>query len=319
MIGNILDLEKPITELENKISELKKFTAEQGIDKSEEIAQLEQYRVELLQKIFSNLSPWDNTMLARHPERPYTLDYVRMIFEEFTELHGDRRGGDDHAIVSGLAKFNGDWVLVVGHQKGRDIRERALRNFGSARPEGFRKAIRLMEFAEKFNRPIFCFVDTPAADCTVNSEQHGISEAIAYNLMRMSTLKVPVIVSVIGEGGSGGALGIGVGDRILMLEHSIYSVIPPEGCAAILWHDNTKAAEAAEALKPTAEGALSFGLIDEVVPEPLGGAHRNPEKTAANLKEALIRNLEEIKQIPTEKLLQNRYAKFRKMGVFAEE
>jgi len=280
MALNVLDFEKPIAELDENIAELKRITEEEGVDRSDEIRELELHRDRLIAQIFSNLTPWDKTLLARHPNRPYTFDYIRGIFDDFVELHGDRLFADDNAIVGGFAFLDGKPVMVVGHQKGRDLKERQFRNFGSARPEGYRKALRLMKMAEKFNRPIICFVDTPAADCSFGSEERGISEAIARNMLEMSMLNVPVIVAVVGEGGSGGALGIAVGDKILMQEHAIYSVIPPEGCAAILSEfkrDPSRAPEAAAAMKITAPETLELGVIDEVLPEPLGGAHRNFE------------------------------------------
>ncbi|MDO8585421.1 MAG: acetyl-CoA carboxylase carboxyltransferase subunit alpha [Armatimonadota bacterium] len=314
--SNILDFEKPIAELEAEIEDIKRLTAEQGVDRSEEIAILEQHRDRLMEQIFSRLTPWDKTLLARHPRRPYTLDYVRLLFDDYTELHGDRLFTDDKAMIGGLGTFDGRQVMFVGQQKGRDLKERQFRNFGSAKPEGYRKALRLMKLAEKFGRPIIAFVDTPAADCSVGAESRGISEAIARNLMEMSALKVPIIIAILGEGGSGGALGIGVGNSVLMLEYAIYSVIPPEGCAAILWRDPAKAPEAAAALRITAEDALRLGVIDEVVPEPLGGAHRNPDLTARTLKTAILRNLDELCSMTGDELAAQRYQKFRAMGQF---
>jgi acetyl-CoA carboxylase carboxyl transferase subunit alpha len=315
---NVLDFEKPITELDKQIVEIKRLTLERGEDRSEDITVLEKDRDRLLKQIFSNLSAWDKTLLARHPKRPYTLDYVRLIFDDYTELHGDRLFSDDHAMVGGIANLDGRQVMFVGQQKGRDLKDRQYRNFGSAKPEGYRKALRLMKTAEKFKRPVICFVDTPAADCSVGSEQRGISEAIARNMMEMSVLETPVIAIVIGEGGSGGAIGIAVADKVLMLENSIYSVIPPEGCAAILWRDPTKGKEAAEALKITSDAALSLGVIDEIVPEPLGGAHRSVELTAKNIKNTLIKYLDELEKLDINKLLENRYNKFRSIGQYNE-
>lgn len=314
--SNILDFEKPIADLEAEIEEIKRLTAEQGVDRTEEIAVLEGHRDRLMEQVFSKLSPWDKTLLARHPRRPYTLDYVRLLFDDYTELHGDRLFTDDKAMIGGIATLDGQQVMFVGQQKGRDLKERQFRNFGSAKPEGYRKALRLMKMAEKFNRPIIAFVDTPAADCSVGAESRGISEAIARNLMEMTTLKVPVIVAILGEGGSGGALGIAIGNKILMLEYSVYSVIPPEGCAAILWRDPTKSAEAAAALKITAEDALRLGVVDEVVSEPLGGAHRNLDITARNLKNAIVNALKELSTMTGEELAEARYQKFRAMGDF---
>lgn len=315
---NILDFEKPIAELDEQIAEIRRITAEAGEDRSEDIASLETDRDRLIEEIFANLTPWDKTLIARHPRRPYTLDYVRAIFDDYTELHGDRLFADDHAMIGGIATLDDRQVMFIGQQKGRDLKDRQYRNFGSARPEGYRKALRLMNIAEKFHRPIISFVDTPAADVSVGAEERGISEAIARNMMEMSALRTPIIVVVIGEGGSGGAIGIAVGDKILMLEHSIYSVIPPEGCAAIIWRDPAKGKEAADALKLTAQGSLELGVIDEVVPEPLGGAHRNMEAAARNLKAALIRALDEVEKLSIPKLVEKRYKKFRAMGAYGE-
>jgi len=315
---NILDFEKPIAELDEQIAEIKRLTAERGEDRSEDIAILEADRDRLIEEVFSNLTAWDKTLLARHPKRPYTFDYVRTIFDDYTELFGDRLFADDHAMVGGIATLDGRQVMFVGQQKGRDLKDRQYRNFGSARPEGYRKALRLMKLAAKFKRPIISFVDTPAADVSVGAEERGISEAIARNMMEMSTLGAPVIVVVIGEGGSGGAIGIAVGDRILMMENAIYSVIPPEGCAAIIWRDPTKGKEAAEALKLTADEALNLGIIDEVIREPLGGAHRNVELAARNMKAEIVKNLDELEKLTIPKLLDKRYKKFRSMGAFEE-
>ena len=314
---NVLDFEKPIAELDANIAELKRISEEEGVDRSAEIAELEQHRDLLMAKIFSNLTPWDKTLLARHPSRPYTMDYIRSVFDDFVELHGDRLFADDNAIVGGMAFLDGKPVMVVGQQKGRDLKDRQFRNFGSAKPEGYRKALRLMKMAEKFGRPIISFVDTPAADCSVGAEERGISEAIARNMREMSVLKVPVVVAVTGEGGSGGAIGIAVGNKVLMQENAIYSVIPPEGCAAILWRDPTKGPEAAQCLKVTAQDALDYKLIDEVIAEPLGGAHRNYEAAARNVKDAIVRSLAELEKLSPKKLLEQRYEKFRQMGAFA--
>ncbi|MDO8682499.1 MAG: acetyl-CoA carboxylase carboxyltransferase subunit alpha [Armatimonadota bacterium] len=311
---NVLDFEKPIAELETHIDEIKRLTSEEGVDRTEEIAVLEGHRDRLMQEIFARLTPWDKTLLARHPKRPYTLDYARVIFDEYTELRGDRLFADDKAMVGGMATLNGQQVMFVGQQKGRDLKERQFRNFGSAKPEGYRKALRLMKTAEKFGRPIISFVDTPAADCSVGAEARGISEAIARNLRDMAMIRVPIIVAVLGEGGSGGAIGIGVGNRVLMLEYAVYSVIPPEGCAAILWRDPTKAPDAAAALRITADDALKLGVVDEIVPEPLGGAHRNLEQTARNLKGAIIKALADLSTLSGEELANARYEKFRAMG-----
>lgn len=317
-IRNVLDFEKPLHELEEKIQELKRYTAAQGIDRSEEIAALESQLRAVTERIYTQLTPWDMVQLARHPARPYTLDYIRMIFDDFLELHGDRLGADDRAVVGGMALLNGEPVMVVGHQKGRDIKERSLRNFGSARPEGYRKAVRLMKLAEKLGRPVISFVDTPAADCSVGAEERGISEAIARAMMEMSVLQVPIVVAVTGEGGSGGAIGMAVGDRILMLEYAIYSVIPPEGCAAILWRDPSKAPQAAAALKLTARDVHRLGIVDRIIPEPRGGAHRDPAHAGQLLKQAVVESLDELRRVPIPELVEQRYAKFRAMGRYLE-
>jgi len=313
---SVLDFEKPITQLDEEISKIKRLTAERGEDRSEDIAGLEADRDKLLQEIFDNLTPWDKTLLARHPKRPYTLDYIRMMFDDYTELHGDRLFADDNAMVGGIGILGGKQVVFVGQQKGRDLKERQFRNFGSAKPEGYRKALRLMKLAEKFNRPIVVLVDTPAADCSVGSEERGISEAIARNMMEMSGLRVPVVAVVIGEGGSGGAIGIAVANRVLMMENSVYSVIPPEGCAAILWRDPTRGRDAAEALKITSDEALKMGVIEEIIAEPLGGAHRNPDVAATSLKKAILRNIEELESMSADDLAQQRYDRFRAIGAY---
>lgn len=313
----ILDFEKPIAELDANIQTLKRLTAEQGIDKSAEIQALEADRERLLREIFHNLTPWDRTLLARHPQRPYTLDYIRAIFDDFVELRGDRQYGDDGAMIGGMAWLNEKPVMVIGQQKGRDLKERQKCNFGMAKPEGYRKALRLMHLAEKFGRTVITFVDTPAADPGVESESRGISEAIAHNLREMIMLKVPIVSVVIGEGGSGGALGIAVGDRVLMQEYAIYSVIPPEGCAAILWRDPKRAPEAAEALKLTAQDALQFGVVDEIVAEPLGGAHRDPLTAAQLVKDALVKHLTSLQKLSVSKLRESRYSHYRNLGVWS--
>jgi acetyl-CoA carboxylase carboxyl transferase subunit alpha len=322
MRANVLDFERPIAELEERIAEIKRRTADEGVDRSQEIADLEGRMQRLMDQIYSSLSPWDRVLIARHPDRPYTLDYIRLIFDDFQELHGDRLFGDDPAIVGGIARLGDQWITVIGHQKGRDIHERSFRNFGSARPEGYRKALRLMKLAELCRRPVICFVDTPAADPTVPSEERGISEAIARNIREMFLLNVPIIVVLSGEGGSGGALGLGVGDRILMMEHAVYSVIPPQGCAAILWRDPARAAErapeAASALKLTAENALHFGVVDEVIAEPRGGAHRSPEGAAAAVRAVVLRHLADLERLSDEQRLEARYERFRSLGEFAE-
>lgn len=312
-----LEFEKPIVELENKIQELTAFSSD-TVDLKTEVAKLEKKAEKMREEIFSGLSRWQTAQVARHSNRPFALDYINLIFTDFIELHGDRNFGDDHAIVGGLARLDGEPVMVIGHQKGRDTKEKVFRNFGMPHPEGYRKALRLMEMAERFKLPIITLVDTPGAFPGIGAEERGQAEAIARNLRDMSRLSVPIIVTVTGEGGSGGALGIAVGDRILMLEFSIYSVISPEGCAAILWSDGTRGADAAEALKLTAGDIKGLEVIDEIVKEPLGGAHRDHKETAQNLHEALTRNLRELRDVPTERLVEERYQKFRKMSKFME-
>jgi acetyl-CoA carboxylase carboxyl transferase subunit alpha len=318
MSGSIEDFERPIGELEAQIERVKRLTREQGVNRSSEIAALEAEVQRLLAEVYMNPSAWDRTRIARNPKRPFTLDFVRQMFEDFTELHGDRLFGDDGALVTGIARMDGQWITVIGHQKGRDAQERNKRNFGYARPEGYRKALRVMRLSEKFKRPILCLVDTPGADPSVPSEERGISEAIARNLREMFLIRVPIVVAITGEGGSGGALGIGVGDRVLMLEHAIYSVIAPEGCAAILWRDAKRGPEAAEALQLTAQHALRLGAVDEIVPEPLGGAHRDADAASRSLRAALERQLNDLCVLEPERLLQARYERFRKLGQFME-
>ncbi|QWV94571.1 acetyl-CoA carboxylase carboxyltransferase subunit alpha [Geomonas oryzisoli] len=312
-----LDFEKPLAELDKKIQELLAFSTE-GVDLSVEVAKLEEKAEKMREDMFANLSRWQTAQVARHINRPFTLDYLSLIFTEFVELHGDRNFGDDHAIVGGLARLDGEPVMVIGHQKGRDTKEKVFRNFGMPNPEGYRKALRLMEMAERFKLPIITFVDTPGAFPGIGAEERGQAEAIARNLREMSRLTVPIIVVITGEGGSGGALAIAVGDRVLMLQHSVYAVISPEGCAAILWSDGTKGAQAAEALKLTAKDIKDLDVIDEIVPEPAGGAHRDHEAMAKNLHEALSRNLKELKGIAADELIEQRYQKFRKMSRFTE-
>jgi len=314
--GSGLDFEKPILELERKIEELKKFTSQEDIDLSSEIKKLEAKLKEVKKDIFENLTPWQRVQIARHPKRPFTLDYINMIMTDFVELHGDRNFSDDMAIVGGLARIDKNKVMVIGHQKGKDTKENLIRNFGSAHPEGYRKAMRLMKLAEKFDIPVVTFVDTPGAYPGIGAEERGQAEAIAYNLREMAILKTPIIVFVIGEGGSGGALGISVGDKICVLENAYYSVISPEGCAAILWKERAKAPEAAAVLKLTANDLLEMGIIDEIIDEPLGGAHRNPEKTGYLIKKTIKEFLSELEDISKEKLVKTRYEKFRKMGIF---
>jgi acetyl-CoA carboxylase carboxyl transferase subunit alpha len=313
-----LDFERPVAELERKIQELLEFSSD-TINLKTEVGKLEKKVDKMREEIFSNLTRWQTAQVARHINRPFTMDYINLIFTDFIELHGDRNFADDKAIVAGLAKLDGEPVMVIGHQKGRDTKEKVYRNFGMPNPEGYRKALRLMNMAERFKMPIITFVDTPGAYPGIGAEERGQAEAIAKNLREMSRMKVPVIVVVTGEGGSGGALAIAVGDRILMLQYSIYSVISPEGCAAILWSDGTKAEQAAEALKLTAKDIKSLDVIDEIVPEPLGGAHRDHETMAKNLHAALTRNLKELKKISPENLVEERYQKFRKMSRFVEQ
>jgi acetyl-CoA carboxylase carboxyl transferase subunit alpha len=313
-----LEFEKPLLELEQRIDELRSFADSQNIDVARELARLETKAGELRKQIYGRLSRWQITQLARHPKRPYTLDYVRLLGMEFLELHGDRRFGDDEALVGGLAFFGGRRVVVVGQQKGRDTKENIRRNFGMAHPEGYRKALRLMQMAGKFGRPIVSFVDTPGAYPGVGAEERGQAEAIAFNLREMSRLPVPIVVVVIGEGGSGGALGIGVGDRVLMLEYSIYSVISPEGCASILYRDAAKAPQAAEAMKITAADLLGYKVIDEIIPEPSGGAHRDPVAAARRVGEAVERHLSELEELSPAELVRRRLAKYMALGEFRE-
>ncbi len=310
-----LEFEKPIAELEKKIRELKTFVSDKKIDLSSEVRRLEE-KLEFLKKnTYGNLTAWQRVQIARHPQRPYTLDYVAMMLSDFIETHGDRSFADDKAMVTGFAKLEGQKVVVIGHQKGRDTKENLRRNFGCAHPEGYRKALRMMQLAEKFSLPVIVLIDTPGAYPGVGAEERGQAQAIALNLREMAVIAVPIIAVVIGEGGSGGALGVGVADRVGVLENAYYSVISPEGCAAILWKNGAKAPEAAEVLKLTAPDLLKMGLIDEIIPEPLGGAHRNPEETAETLKNALKKHLKDLKGQSKEELLQARYQKFRKMGV----
>ena len=314
-----LDFEKPITEIECRIKELRTFAKDKRIDFTKEIGELEKKERELRKEVFANLSAWQRAQLAKHLKRPTTLDYISMIFHDFVELHGDRYFGDDGALVGGLAFIEDQGVFVVGHQKGRDTKENLARNFGMVHPEGCRKALRVMKMAEKFSKPIICFVDTPGAYPGLEAEERGQFEAIAKNLRDMSQISVPIIVIVIGEGGSGGALNIAVGDRIMMMENSVYFVCTPQACSTILWRDSNHAKLAAEALKITAQSLLELGVIDSIIPEPLGGAHRDPAFAAQEIKKAILSNLSEIKNIEPETLLEERYKKFRKMGAFLEE
>ncbi len=315
-----LDFEKPIVELQDKLAELKKHPETHSLDISigEEIGLLEKKLEELKRQTYANLSAWDRVKIARHPKRPFTLDYLELAFTGFSELHGDRLFAEDRAVVGGFACLGEHRVMVIGTQKGRDTKENILRNFGSAHPEGYRKALRLMKLADKYRLPIIVLIDTAGAYPGIGAEERHIAEAIAVNLREMMVLEVPIIAAVIGEGGSGGALGIGVANRVLILENAYYSVISPEGCAAILWKDRTAAAKAAEALKMTATHLLELGLVDEIVPEPLGGAHTDREAAARTLKEYLRKHLEQVLALPAEERLKQRYAKFRAFGRFNE-
>lgn len=316
---NFLDFEQPIAELEAKIEELRFVGNDAEINITEEIAKLQEKSRSLTESIFSKLTPWQIAQLARHPQRPYTLDYIERIFTEFEELHGDRAYADDPAIVGGPARLDGQPVMVIGHQKGRDTREKLKRNFGMPRPEGYRKALRLMQMAERFRMPVFTFIDTPGAYPGIGAEERGQSEAIARNLQAMAELATPIVCTVIGEGGSGGALAIGVGDRVLMLQYSTYSVISPEGCASILWKSAEKAPEAAEALGITSGRLLELGLIDGVIPEPLGGAHRDVDAMAAAIHDELVAQLDAIKTLDPEALLEARYRRLMGYGAFEEK
>jgi acetyl-CoA carboxylase carboxyl transferase subunit alpha len=313
-----LEFEKPILELETKIQELKQFAQVEQVDFSAEIARLEKKVARLQEEILANLTAWQRTQIARHPNRPYAMDYIRLMLTDFLELHGDRGFSDDRAIVGGFARLNGMGLVVIGHQKGRDTKEKLTRNFAMANPEGYRKALRLMKLAEKFGKPILTLVDTPGAYPGIGAEERGQAEAIARNLREMSELRVPVVVVITGEGGSGGALGIAVGDTVLMLEYAIYSVISPEGCASILWRDPAKAPEAAAAMGITAQTLKRLALIDGILPEPVGGAHRNHQEMAATLQGTLGSAFDRLRRIPLDELLEQRYQKFRRMGVFEE-
>ena len=314
-----LDFEQPIAELEAKIKELRNVEFDNNINISDALKQLEDRSQALTELIFNNLTDWQISQLSRHPGRPYTLDYVEQIFTDFYELHGDRAYADDPAIVCGLARLEGQPVMIIGHQKGRDTKEKIYRNFGMPRPEGYRKALRVMKMAERFKIPVICLIDTPGAYPGIGAEERGQSEAIARNLFEMAKLKTPIICTIIGEGGSGGALAIGVGDRLIMLEYSTYSVISPEGCASILWKSADKSQLAAEAMGITSDRIREQGFLDEVVREPLGGAHRNFKIISLNLKEALLRHLAELQHQDIDKVLQNRYERIMSFGVFSEE
>jgi acetyl-CoA carboxylase carboxyl transferase subunit alpha len=318
MKTTFLDFEQPIAELEGKIEELRFVQDDSALDISEEIRRLQKKSQALTRDIYAKLNAWQVSQVARHPQRPYTLDYVSGLFSDFTELHGDRAFADDPAIVGGMARFNGEPVMVIGHQKGRDTKEKIHRNFGMPRPEGYRKALRLMRLAEKFRMPIFTFIDTPGAYPGIGAEERGQSEAIARNLYVMAELQTPIICSIVGEGGSGGALAIGVGDRMLILQYSTYSVISPEGCASILWKSADKAPVAAETLAITADRLKALGLVDQIVEEPLGGAHRDWDAMFHTMRRALADQLAELRKLPTDALLAERYKRLRGYGQFRE-
>ncbi len=323
-MATYLEFEKPIEELELKIEELRRLSTGTNLDLADEIRKLERKAQGLRENIYKNLTRWQKTLIARHPERPYTLDYIKLIVKDFVELHGDRRFADDQAIVGGLGSIGGISCVIVGHQKGRGVKQRIHRNFGQPHPEGYRKALRLMKVAERFGLPVVTFIDTPGAYPGIGAEERGQAEAIATNLMEMSSLRTPIIAVVIGEGGSGGALALGVSDRLYMLEHSTYSVISPEGCSSILWSKNgdlspSDFSKAADALKLTAIDMLTFGIIADIIPEPMGGAHRDPVSTSGNIQEALVEALQEFGAMPTDKLVSSRYEHIRAMGEFEEK
>ncbi len=314
----LLEFEKPVFDLEEKIKEMKEYAISSGVDMAEDIERLEVKTADLRKQVYSNLSRWQRVQLARHPQRPYTLDYIGEITDYFEELHGDRNFSDDRALITGLAKIDKYSVVILGQQKGRDTKSNIMRNFGMSNPEGYRKALRVMQLAAKFGKPIITLIDTPGAYPGLGAEERGQAEAIAKNMFEMSRLPVPVICVIIGEGASGGALGIGVGDRILMMENAWYSVISPEGCAAILWRDSAKASEAAEAMKVTAPDLVNLEIVDEVIKEPEGGAHTDLKAAAKAVKKSIVNHLKELVQIPGEKLVEQRLAKFSKMGSWEE-
>jgi acetyl-CoA carboxylase carboxyl transferase subunit alpha len=316
-VREYLDFEKPIAELEDKLEKFAASSHARG-GRQEDLNKLRARLHQLQAEIYAGLSAWQRTQVARHLQRPSTLDYIGRLCDSFIELHGDRAFADDHAIVGGLARFNGRPVVVIGHQKGKTLKERMYRNFGMPNPEGYRKALRLMRLAEKFGRPVLTFIDTPGAYPGIGAEERGQAEAIGRNLLVMASLQVPIVTVVIGEGGSGGALAIGVADRLLMLQHAVYSVISPEGCAAILWNDQSKATDAAEALNMTADDLQKLGITDQVIPEPLGGAHRDPMLSCDTVKKAIEAHLSELLELSTEDLLKRRYDKYRRIGVLAE-
>ena len=313
-----LDFERPITELEKKISDMKDFSVGESVELSGEIASLQKKLEKLRDDVYSKLTRWQKVQIARHPLRPYAMDYIRLLSEGFLELHGDRGFGDDKAMVGGFARIDGKSLMIIGQQKGRDTKEKLIHNFGMMHPEGYRKALRLFYMAQKFKTPILIFIDTPGAYPGIEAEERGQAEAIARNIREMAVLEVPIVVVIIGEGASGGALGIGLGDRILMLEYAWYSVISPEGCAAILWRDAAKAPDAAEALKVTSQDVLELGIIDQIIPEPSGGAHNDPETTAASMKIEILKSINELEKLSTEELIEQRIKKYRVMGVFDE-
>ena len=315
---NFLDFEQPIAELEGKIDELRYVQTESAVDISEEIDQLSKKSLQLTKDIYSNLTPWQITKIARHTERPYTLDYINDIFTDFVEMHGDRHFADDLSIVGGMARFNGNACMVLGHQKGRDTKERTARNFGMSRPEGYRKALRLMKTAEKFKLPVFTFVDTPGAYPGIDAEERSQSEAIGRNIFEMAQLEVPIITTIIGEGGSGGALAISVADQVLMLQYSVYSVISPEGCASILWKTSDRSEDAAEALGITAHRLKALGLIDKIVNEPVGGSHRDPKQMSAQLKRGLNDAWRQVTDMKVKELLERRYERLQSYGRFSD-
>ncbi|MDF1526291.1 MAG: acetyl-CoA carboxylase carboxyltransferase subunit alpha [bacterium] len=320
MVNNLLEFEKPLAELERRIGELKHMDLDQpGVDLSDDISRLEKKLNKMRRDVYSDLSRWQKTQIARHPQRPYTLDYIESIMEDFVELHGDRTFADDKAIVGGVAWFNGRPVMVIGHQKGRNTKEKVERNFGMPNPEGYRKALRLMKLAERFNIPVITLVDTPGAFPGIGAEERGQAEAIARNLIEMADLTVPIITVVTGEGGSGGALALAVSNWVMMLENSIYSVISPEGCAAILWKNQDYAQDAAEAMKLTAQDSLKNGIIEEIIPEPLGGAHLEPATAAKSMGASIQVQLDRLSAMGPEELVTDRWAKFRKIGVFKDE
>jgi len=320
MVNNLLEFEKPLAELERRIGELKHMDLEQdGVDLSDDISRLEKKLNKMRRDVYSNISRWQRTQIARHPQRPYTLDYIEVLMENFVELHGDRNFADDKSIVGGVAWFNGKPLMVIGHQKGRNTKEKVERNFGMPHPEGYRKALRLMKLAERFNIPILTLIDTPGAFPGIGAEERGQAEAIARNLIEMADITVPIITVVTGEGGSGGALALAVSNRVLMLENSIYSVISPEGCAAILWKNQDYAQDAAEAMKLTAQDSLENGIIDEIIPEPLGGAHREPAAAAKSIGASVQTQLDKLSVMGPDELVTDRWSRFRKIGVFRDE